>query len=532
MLNVLIVDDELLMRIGLKSLINWEEEGFRITGEAANGKEALELAEAAAPDLIVTDIKMPVMDGLELIREVQRDRPDCQYVILSCLDEFHYAQEAIRLGAADYLIKSDMKSSQLLRVLDVVKKRAAKTTRKEMDGMPPGSVKESIEYLKETLFKEVISGYKGERDIAANRESLRIRVQDGPMLLAKFRIDRFEYLRRKYVEQDEKLLRYAILNILEEIIPRQRQKEIIVMNSAEYVLLMEWLDDGPPQEFEKLVDKIQEAMNDFLNLTMSIGASKADGYKGTRKAFQEADEALDDLFFSSGNGLVYYDRPRKKERCIQRFVWKGAALRSFRQDAELGSETALAFLEELKEQLREGGYTKQAARSAYIRVLGLISSCFPVLPDSDEDGLNVYEKLLREERLEGLHRTVVDYLNSCRSLLTDKELPRSYAEQACEMMRQLYTEDISLQFVAEKINVNASYLSRIFKRETGVNFVGYLTRLRMEKAKAMLRENRLKVYEVAERVGYPNTAYFSKLFKKHCGMTPEEFRGSAGESKK
>ena len=108
MLGVIIVDDELLMRIGLKSIIQWEDEGFTILGEAANGREALELAGTHRPDLIITDIKMPVMDGLELIREARRLDIGGQFVILSCLEEFQYAQEALRLGAADYLIKSDM----------------------------------------------------------------------------------------------------------------------------------------------------------------------------------------------------------------------------------------------------------------------------------------------------------------------------------------------------------------------------------------------------------------------------------------
>lgn len=219
MLGVLIVDDELLMRIGLKSIIQWEDEGFTILGEAANGREALELAGTHRPDLIITDIKMPVMDGLELIREARRLDIGGQFVILSCLEEFQYAQEALRLGAADYLIKSDMKPQELVHVLETVKKRAVRLSAGSSSGMPPGSYKESIEHLKETLFKEVLSGFKGAEEVLARREALHIRLPDGPMVLMKLRINRFDQLRRKYVEQDEKLLRYSVANILEEILP-------------------------------------------------------------------------------------------------------------------------------------------------------------------------------------------------------------------------------------------------------------------------------------------------------------------------
>ncbi|WP_019909441.1 helix-turn-helix domain-containing protein [Paenibacillus sp. HW567] len=528
MLGVLIVDDELLMRIGLKSIIQWEDEGFTVLGEAANGREALELAGTYLPDLIITDIKMPVMDGLELIREARRMDMGGQFVILSCLEEFRYAQEAVRLGATDYLIKSDMKPAQLRRVLDIVRKRAVHLSRSRSGEMPPGSYKESIEYLKETLFKELISGFKSAGDVLTSRESLRISLTDEPMVLMKLRINHFEQLRRKYVEQDEKLLRYSVANILEEILPRKRAKEIIVMNSAEYVLLLDLGQEGRivRGDIERAVAKIQTAMKDFLKLTMSIGVSgPAPGFDGLKRAYQEADTALDALFFESGTGLSFYDKTRSRQRSGDQLSIDRSAMRKFRQDTESGSEGAIAFLNSLKDKILLEGCTKQTARSIYIRMLTAILSCFPALPEPNEAGLTVYESILHEESLEGLHQTVADYLKRCRAQMSGRESSRSYAEQASELIMQLYAEDISLQSVADRINVNASYLSRVFKQETGENFVSFLTRLRMEKAKHMLKEKNVKVYEVAERVGYPNTAYFSKLFKKLCGMSPEEYRG-------
>ncbi|MEK3903893.1 response regulator [Paenibacillus sp. FSL R7-0179] len=528
MLGVIIVDDELLMRIGLKSIIQWEDEGFTILGEAANGREALELAGTHRPDLIITDIKMPVMDGLELIREARRLDIGGQFVILSCLEEFQYAQEALRLGAADYLIKSDMKPQQLVNVLETVKKRAVRLSVGGSAGMPPGSYRESIEHLKEMLFKEVLSGFKGAEEVLARREALHIRLPDQPMVLMKLRINRFDQLRRKYVEQDEKLLRYSVANILEEILPRKRAKEIIVMNSAEYVLLLDLGEEGRivRAEIERAAAKIQEAMKDFLKLTLSIGVSApASGFDRLKRAYQEADMALDALFLENGSGLCFYDQARSRQRSGERLNLDKSALRRFRQDTESGSGEAIAFLNRLKESLLQEGCTKQAARLVYIRMLAVIQSCFPALPEPNEAGLTLYESILGEESLQGLHGLITDYLEQCRAQMSQGQSSRSYAEQASELMMRLYAEDISLQSVAEQINVNASYLSRVFKQETGENFVSFLTRLRMEKAKSMLRDRNVKVYEVAERVGYPNTAYFSKLFKKLNGISPEEYRG-------
>lgn len=133
---------------------------------------------------------------------------------------------------------------------------------------------------------------------------------------------------------------------------------------------------------------------------------------------------------------------------------------------------------------------------------------------------------MKEENLEGLHQLVLQFLQQClqhnKSL---NEWPQSYAELASAIIKAQFAEDLSLQIVASQINVNPSYLSRVFKQETGVNFVNALTRVRIETAQYYLRTTRYKVYEIADKVGYRNTAYFSKLFKKVTGITPDEYRG-------
>lgn len=528
MIRVLIVDDELLMRIGLKSMIDWEERGFRIVGEAANGKEALELAGRTKPDLIITDIKMPVMDGLELIREASRVHSGCQYVILSCLEEFHFAQEALRLGAVDYLIKSDIKPADLTKVLDAVKSKQAKAPQNEGMNVSREEIKEGIGYLKETLFKELLSGYRDEAEVIERSEALNIGLEQAPMLLAKLRIDRFDEIRGKYVEQDERLLRYSVVNILEEIIPRKWRKEIIVMNSAEYLLIVNVSEEEtalPPDALNMLFGKIMAAMKDFLNLAFSIGVgSPASGFGGLRRAYREADAALRNLFFDGETGIAHYSASSRPSRDRDGFRMSAEEESAVRQCAE-SSEEARACFEKIKKRLLEERVSERAIRRTYLRLLSLIASSFPNAPEFGSEGRTPYEQVLKEESLERLHRATLHYLDQCLALNAHTAArPRSYAEQAIQLIISRYGEDISLQSVADQICVNASYLSRVFKQETGENFVGFLTRIRIEKAQQLLKDRSAKVYEVADRVGYPNTAYFSRIFKKATGRTPEEYR--------
>lgn len=530
MMNVIIVDDEILMRIGLKSMIDWESYGFHIVGEAANGKEAMELAQLYMPELIITDIKMPVMDGIALIREASSKLQNCQYVILSCLDEFQYAKEAVRLGAVDYLIKSDIKQQQLLDVLDIVKQNAEKRMQGNADGILQKHYKEGIGFLKETLFKEMFSGFRQEEDIVRSREELNIRLTPDRMVVVKLRIDRFEEIKLKYVEQDEKLLRYAVLNMLEELIPRKWNKELIVESSAEYILVLNVPSDDSDVGETYAVDRLDDlftslsaAMKDFLHITISIGVSSAvPGFGGLRRAYLEADTALKERFFVSQDEVVYYQSLSGKPRQDDSFGLSREEEDQFRRMLEDGRD-GTAYLEELRSRLDAGGVTERASRKFYIRMLSLITSCYPSVPWFGP-GDSPYERLLREERLAGVHGIVLEYLRQCQTQNDILLESQSYAEQASEMIRQQYAEDISLQSVARQINVNPSYLSRVFKQETGSNFVSFLTEVRMEKAKQLLQNKQMKVYEVADRVGYPNTAYFSKIFKKLMGQTPEEYR--------
>lgn len=442
--KVLIVDDELLMRIGLMSMIDWEKRGFRIVGEAANGKEAIELAELHQPELIITDIKMPIMDGLELIREHSRKHEGCRYVILSCLDEFHYAQEAIRLGAEDYLIKSDIKPQELLDVLDKVQKRIAKTSKDEDAAV----LKEGIGYLKETLFKELLSGFREETEVIEKAGMLNISLQQGPMVLIKLRIDRFEQIRRKYVEQDAKLLRYSVVNILEEIISRKRRREIIVENSAEYLLVMNVkevaLEGTEMGSYNALFARIQETLKDFLNITVTIGISSVTpGFGGLKKAYREADMALKSLFFGGAERIVYYDGISQQSRSLEIFPIAPEDERKFRSEVESSTEGALLFMRMLNERVRQDGYTEQAARKANLSLLSLISSCYPSLPALSDDGRNIYEQILLEETLEGVQQLVSRYLVECEQHNLDRpERPRAMQNKqelfCCCGMRRIF----------------------------------------------------------------------------------------------
>ncbi|QYR21023.1 response regulator [Paenibacillus sp. sptzw28] len=534
MIKVLIVDDELLMRIGLKSMIHWEEYGFTIIGEASNGKEALDIAASNPPDLIITDIKMPVMDGLELIRTAAQLSDSCRYVILSCMEEFHYVKEALKLGAVDYLVKSDLKHNQLIEMLDRVKPmiRDGNSLRRN-ETITAGNYQQTVSYLKEQTFKEMISGLKSERDFIKEMKQLSIRLRPDGLLVMQLSIDRFETIRNKYIEKDERLLRFSIVNILEEMIPSKWNKEIIIGSSSEYLLAVN-LDPSEvkagtyKQSADRLCRTLIGAMKDFMNISVTVGLSTpVSGYAGLKTACEEADLAVKQRFFHGTGKTIWFDHMAAKPvRDNHDIPFKREDAKQFRIALEsLRLEDGLGFIRDLQIRISaHDNLSEQAIRQTYIRVIGLIGTYLPADRPNAAGGKTPYERILELDTMQELHNYAESHLSDRYKGQNADQQQRSYVEMAMDIIMEYYAEDISLQSVASRINVNSSYLSRVFKQEAGDNFIRFLTKVRIDKAKFFLDSRHLKVYEVAEKVGYLNYTYFSKIFKKVVGVTPEEYR--------
>ncbi|WP_141503870.1 response regulator [Paenibacillus luteus] len=533
MLKLIIVDDELLMRIGLRSLIHWEEHGFQIVGEASNGKEALEIAAKASPDLIITDVRMPTMDGLELIRETSKFLKNCKYVILSNFDEFRYVKEAMQLGASDYLIKCEIKPDILAQLLSQLRQQYSHLKQHQLSQLPEDYYKQSLTYLKEVLFKEAISGLKSEQDIIAKVEPLNIRLRPAEMVIAKIKIEHFEEVQKKYVEKDEKLLRFSIVNVLEEIIPNKWSREIVVESSSEYLVIMNTIpevDKSLRAELDKLCVKIIRSIKDFVNLRVSIGMSTpVQGYRYIKLAYQEASLALQQSFYTGAGQVLYFEEISKHPN----HTGPGVSLsrnqeHEYQNIIESKNVNRLhAFMEDVWNFVHREQASAEEIRGIYISLIETVNTYLSITVRSRflSDDKSLYETILKVGTWEEIHFLVLDYVLALFESESKNSEQLTYADMAIQIMDRYYNTDISLQSVAKQINVNPSYLSRIFKQETGMNFVSYLTGIRINKAKLLLENKQLKVYEVAEKIGYHNYSYFSRIFKKVVGVSPEEYRG-------
>ncbi|WP_338539713.1 response regulator transcription factor [Paenibacillus tundrae] len=539
MYKLMIVDDELLMRVGIRSMLNWEEFGYNVVGEAGNGKEALELALEVSPDLIITDIKMPVMDGLKLIQEASSVLKTCKYVILSNFDEFHYVKEALKLGAADYLIKSEISEASLIELLTSI------TQKLQSEQINPANVSsvsldysKSLRHLKDSFFQDIVSGFITEKEIATKAEELQFRIRSEPLVVIKFFVNYYEKAKKKYIEKGEKLLRFSLLNIMEEIIPSKWEKEIFVESSSEYWVIVNVLPEiGSIQaDLHKLCTKLLSSVKDFMNLSLTAAVSTiVPDFRYIRKACEEAEFALQHGFFTGSNQVLHYkdvlQAPARQE--VHEMLTPEQERDFLKFWVSKDYNSAKKFLEAIRSDLEAQRANESSVRKQYILLMETIQSH---LSRGTERGKrnstekSPYEIVLKGECWEDIHQDILEHISYYFINNSQDMQEHTHADVAIEIINKYYAEDISLQGVASQINVNPSYLSRLFKQEKGENFIAYLTRVRMEHAKNYLLSKELKVYEIAEKVGYHNYTYFSKIFKRSVGHTPEEYRDLQQES--
>lgn len=532
MYKLLIVEDELLMRIGIRSMLNWEEYGFCVAGEASNGKEALELALANQPDLIITDIRMPVMDGLQLIQEVSHSLKNCKYVILSNFDELHYVKTALKLGAADYLIKSEINEQSLIQLLTNIREKLQSEQKSyNASSNVSSDYSRSIRYLKDSFFQDIVSGFINNKELLTKAEELHFRIQSDHLVVIEFIVHQYDQVKRKYTEKGEKLLRFSILNIMEEVIPSRWAREIFVESSSEYWVVVNVRSDTDVQtDLNKLVRKILASIKDFMNLSLTAGVSSVVfGFPSIRRACQEAEIALKESFFTGGSQILHVEDVREtpSRQEVTNILSPQQEQHFMKICMSKNKEEVEQFLEEIYTRLKSIRADESSVRKQYITLLELMHA--HLLNSASRSKISAterspYEIVLNGEHWDEIHHDVLNHITDTFDASSQLSQESKYTDLVIDIINTYYAEDLSLQSVASQINVHPSYLSRLFKQEKQENFISYLTRVRIAHAKSYLLSKELKIYEIADKVGYHNYTYFSKIFKKNTGLTPEEYR--------
>ena len=531
MIKVFLVEDEVIMREGIRRNIDWEAEGFEFVGEAGDGELAYPLIQKSRPDILITDIQMPFMDGLELSRLVKQEMPGIKIIVLTGYDEFEYAREGIDIGITDYLLKP-IASAKLLEAVKKVGQlvREERISQKNSDR----ERSENLQIARQKFFRGLVLGNKPASvllqegrevgmDLVANRYNILL-FQIFPKQDGKEDIEEYNGAVREIRERAE-----SLAGVL-----------MVELGIEGWAFIFLETDDTPLEEVQGIVIEM---------LRMIPGKHESFSYFGglgnpverlseLNQCYEEAGHAFAYRYLEEHNQIIpgsqLPDRQYKKEEPalgsleVQKLDRK--VVESFLKTG-LKSEVS-RFVEEYF-----AGFGEKNIESLLFRQYVIMDIYFAAAALSEELGYGAEALGERCGRIQDMAKAfssvesnkkylkdVLEAAIDLREAVSQKKY-HSLLEEAKNYIRQHFEdEDISLNSVAASVNLSPNHFSSIFSQQAGQTFIEYLTAVRMERAKELLRTTAMKSSEIAYAVGYKDSHYFSYLFKKTQECTPGEFR--------
>lgn len=536
-IKVFLVEDEVIIRSGVKKSINWEQEGYEFVGEASDGELAYPMILKEKPDILITDIRMPFMDGLELSRLVKKELPDIKILILSGYDEFEYAKKAIKIGVTEYLLKP-ISAAKLTEVLNAV----AETIRQENEEKNLletyfAEMRENTERDKMRLFEKLLMGdlSMGEILEAGERFGMNLGASCYKIVLFKILANLENHV---YAEQmvDACSSVEQAASMMEGVYVFQRGVE-------GWAFLLTAQDEKSMEESAKILyQNLKQAMKNYTQLEYFGGiGSTVPRIRSLKQSFREADRAFAARFVEEANQIISqkeFEKSQMEEGLkMQGVVQIGKSREMLQKFLSTGTrEEVKAFSDAYISRIEE-----ENIRSTMVRQYVVIDVCIVILSFCErissanrlqEEAEELQKMMQKIHSLSEIKKYVVRLLNEAIEL-RDAESGRRYSDLIAAAKKEIenhyMTEEISLNTVAISVGMSPSYFSSIFSKEAGKTFVEYLTEVRIEKAKEFLMCSSMKTSEIGYEVGYKDPHYFSYIFKKVQGCSPKEYRARGKE---
>ena len=526
--RLLLVDDEADVLQVMKRKIDWEALGFSMVGTAENGQEALEIAEQTHIDVVLTDIKMPFMDGLTLCRKLKENYRNVKVVIYSGFDEFEYAREALHLEAEEYLLKP-ISAKDLTEVFRKIKESLDQeiAERRNMDRLNE-YYKKSLPSMQEQLLMSILEG----RTTGERAQSL-LKTYELNLESDRYASAIIRGSANSRGENPIQLLNLSLMNIIQDYLKDRLRCHCVNYLDRIVIIFLLGKEDGLSDILYHLeqICKISGRMLD-MRTTAALGQIVSDLVNITT-SFQEAANAMEYRTIIDGDSHVIYINdiePRPQDSVELSEYNYQEIIRAVRLgDREATSQAIHSFINTLKcRAVTPGQYQiacvelltefTKVGRSYQLDIRDIFGAeCVP------------WQEIDRFSSLDELEAWLLDICTNLRRTLRHerKDSTLRLTEKARDYIEEHYAEsDLSAESLCRHLNVSAAYFSTVFKREVGLGFAAYLTKIRLEHAVQLLTSTEDKTYIIAEAVGYTEPNYFSYVFKKEYGISPSKYRAS------
>lgn len=539
MVRVLVVDDEKEIRKGLVTQLPWKEWGVDEVVDADDGDTALELTKRYPPDLIVTDIRMPRMSGLQFIEELMRNQYTGGLIVISGYDEFHYAREALKLGVSDYLLKPISKS-ELARAVAVSLRRLREQDAEERNrSLLQESLVEAIPRIREELLRELIERPFRESEthrIEQKLAQLKLEWMTAvPLRLVIFGVDSLKALSKDSPHETEDLL-LSMGRMLEELFAVRLTNGHVLFRSRndDWILLFgDGENGGSADRLADLSSAACERLKERLHLRINRGYAVR--HASVPQLFELHRKAAEYLEYFKVHGSLKGDEDLSGSH-DDRTGYQLASAKDLVELLKYGSRQDIqSAMDEFPRLVKT--WNVQHPKDLQQRIFEWLLEVFRTAQKStawkeaswEKNPIVLWEHLEQFDTLESLWKETTNQLLAAADSMREQSAFRSQiVHEAQRFIQRQYQENLTLQTVADHVHVTPVWLSKLFKKETDMNFLEYLTDVRMTNAAELLVDLNLKIYQISFMTGYQDPVHFSKLFKKKFGCTPQEYRNSRG----
>ncbi|MBC8585367.1 response regulator [Youxingia wuxianensis] len=509
MIKLLIADDERDTRSVIRDMVPWEENGIRVCGEASNGKEAIHTIETQRPDIALLDIRMPLVDGLGVAKYIYENKLDMESVILSGHNEFVYAQQAMKYGVSDYLLKP-CRPEDILASITHCKQRLEQNRQKEnlLSNMS-NQLSQDNSALNEHLLLQLLSG----AGAAPGLLSLFEQSENCCFCAAAF-------LPQRNITQDVTARELILGELYKQFLHCETAR-----TNGHIAVVVQMKTDDPSSLYNACLRIREKFLSEDLQVSIGIGMPVS-ALPLLPSSYQSALFMLEKQFFSFPGQVLSgcceddfshlpYLRPDEEESRLLSAIRTG------------GEEQVSPIVEEFFQLFQSHPCTKanviNAVLTLLLEVYRICETCGIPVPENMENYL-LYEQLEDFSTLEELKRLVLLFAQDTALKIQGKSSGSSPIHAALKYIEEHYRENIDLNILASHVHITPSYLSLMFKQTTGVNFIDHLNNTRIQKACELMKNLELKAYEISYMVGYNDEKYFSRVFKKVTGMSPSKYR--------
>lgn len=535
--SIILVDDEEEVRKSIIKQIDWESAGFQVVGDAENGEDALEKIEVLEPDVVLTDIRMPYMDGLTLAEKIRQRYPSTKVVIFSGYDYFEYAQKAIKLNVTEYILKP-VNVEELTSILKRIKSNLDEEIEEKRNvSRLRENYRKSLPIIREQFFNDMVH-----RRLADDLIESKLREYDIPItgarkwIIAAIDVEKSDDRSKKTLSlhEEEELIPISVMQIVREKLKSYCRFSLFQSTAEAGMVVIAALDDD--NTTTGLIDVLGDICKEtkrILEVPVTIGIGHSvTGLSKIAGSYQSAVEALG-YKAVVGSGITIY---------INDMEPVGSGKLEFDNSDESDFISAVKFGPDEKIEavmVRISGKLESARvhyRQQQVYVFGVLNTVIQMIQQYDLnleeilggelEYLSVIDKLQkREEFGEWLLKTarkMNQAINQERDMTT-----RQVIQQAKQYIMDNYQNpDLSVEMICRHLHMSPAYFSTMFKKETGQAYIAYLTEIRLNKAVELLNKTDDKTYVIASKVGYQEQNYFSYVFKKKFGVSPTKFRGA------